>query len=58
MTLVDVMNLFDTDEKCREVLCRLRWPNAPECPRCHGPVAELATAKNCSTAKTVIISSR
>jgi transposase-like protein len=45
MTLVDVMNLFDTDEKCREVLCRLRWPNAPECPRCHGPVAELATAK-------------
>jgi transposase-like protein len=45
MTLVDVMNLFDSDEKCRELLNRLRWPNGPECPRCHGKVAELATAK-------------
>jgi transposase-like protein len=45
VTLVDVINLFDTDEKCREILVRLRWPNGPECLRCHGPVAELATAK-------------
>jgi transposase-like protein len=37
--------VFDTDLKCREVLCRLRWPNAPECPRCHGEAVELVTAK-------------
>jgi transposase-like protein len=45
MTLVDVINLFDTDEKCRELLVRLRWPIAPECIRCKGPVVELETAK-------------
>jgi transposase-like protein len=45
VTLVDVINLFDTDERCRELLVRLRWPNGPECLRCHGPVTELATAK-------------
>jgi transposase-like protein len=45
MTLVDVINLFDTDEKCRELLVRLRWPNGTECPRCKMPAVELATAK-------------
>lgn len=45
MTLVDVINLFDTDDRCRELLVRLRWPNGPECLRCHGPVVELTTAK-------------
>ena len=45
MTLVDVMNLFDTDDKCRELLLRLRWPNGVECPRCKQPAVELATAK-------------
>jgi transposase-like protein len=45
MTLVDVINLFDTDERCRELLVRLRWPNGPECLRCKGAVVELATAK-------------
>jgi transposase-like protein len=45
MTLVDVINLFDTDEKCREILVRLRWPAGVECVRCKMPVVELATAK-------------
>jgi transposase-like protein len=45
MTLVDVINLFDTDEKCRELLVRLRWPNGVECLRCKAPAIELATAK-------------
>jgi transposase-like protein len=45
MTLVDVVNLFDTDERCRELLVRLRWPNGAECPRCKMPAVELATAK-------------
>jgi transposase-like protein len=34
MTLPDVVELFPTDEKCRELLERLRWPMGPECPRC------------------------
>lgn len=45
MTLLDVTDLYSTDEKCREVLCRLRWPKGPECPRCKGPAIELATEK-------------
>jgi transposase-like protein len=45
MTLVDVINLFDTDEKCRELLVRLRWPAGVECPRCKMPAVELATEK-------------
>jgi transposase-like protein len=45
MTLVDVINMFDTDERCRELLVRLRWPNGAECPRCKMPAVELATAK-------------
>jgi transposase-like protein len=36
MTLLDVQNLFDTDDKCREMLVKLRWPAGVECPRCHG----------------------
>ncbi|MGB6473410.1 MAG: IS1595 family transposase [Candidatus Sulfotelmatobacter sp.] len=45
MTLIDVINLFDTDDKCRELLVRLRWPNGPECVRCKSAVVELETAK-------------
>jgi transposase-like protein len=45
VTLVDVINLFDTDDKCRELLVRLRWPNGVECPRCKTPAVELATTK-------------
>jgi len=35
VTLTDVATAFSTDEKCRELLERLRWPAGPECPRCH-----------------------
>lgn len=35
MTLLDIQRVFDTDEKCREALTKLRWPNGVECPRCH-----------------------
>jgi transposase-like protein len=45
MTLIDIITLFDTDERCRELLVRLRWPNGVECPRCKMPSVELATAK-------------
>jgi len=45
MTLLDLNQLFDSDEKCRELLMRLRWPDGPKCLRCHGSVVELATEK-------------
>ena len=45
MTLIDVISLFDTDERCREMLVRLRWPNGVECPRCKMPAVELETEK-------------
>jgi transposase-like protein len=35
MTLLDLQRLFDTDDKCREVLTKLRWPHGVECPRCY-----------------------
>jgi len=34
MTLPELNRLFSTDEDCREILTRLRWPEGPECPRC------------------------
>jgi transposase-like protein len=34
MTLIDVYSTFSTDEECRELLKRLRWPLGVECPRC------------------------
>jgi transposase-like protein len=34
MTLLDIQTLYSTDERCREILTKLRWPNGVECPRC------------------------
>lgn len=34
MTLLDVNRMYNTDDRCREVLTKLRWPNGVECPRC------------------------
>lgn len=45
MTLPDITELFATDEKCRELLERLRWPNGPECPRCRGQKLARLSAK-------------
>ncbi len=45
MTLPDITELFSTDDKCRELLERLRWPEGPECPRCKSrEVVRLVTA--------------
>jgi transposase-like protein len=35
MTLPELNRLFSTDEDCREILTRLRWPDGVSCPRCH-----------------------
>ena len=34
MTLLDVNRLYSTDDRCRELLKRLRWPYGVECLRC------------------------
>lgn len=44
MTIVELCTTFSSDERCRELLERLKWPNGPECPRCKGQnVVRLAT---------------
>ena len=34
MTLPELSRLYSTEERCREYLKRLRWPEGPKCPRC------------------------
>lgn len=36
MNLLELTKKFPSDDRCREFLERLRWPNGPECPRCKG----------------------
>ena len=36
MDLMQSMERFHSDDKCREVLEELRWPNGVKCPRCDG----------------------
>ena len=45
MNLVDINSLFSTEDKCRELLVRLRFPEGPHCLRCKLPVVELETEK-------------
>jgi len=45
VNLIDINTLFSTEDKCRELLVRLRWPEGPRCLRCHMPVVELETEK-------------
>ena len=35
MTLIDLTVAYSSDERCRELLERLRWPDGPQCPRCN-----------------------
>jgi transposase-like protein len=34
MTLLELRRLYSTDDKCREILTKLRWPEGVTCPRC------------------------
>ena len=34
MTLLDIRHHYSTDERCRALLRRLRWPHGIVCPRC------------------------
>lgn len=35
--LVELVRQFGTDEKCRDYLEAVRWPDGPTCLRCHSP---------------------
>ncbi len=37
MTIIELCTTFGSDDLCRELLERLRWPNGPICPRCDNP---------------------
>src|SRR5207244_4469409 len=45
MTLSDINEMFATDDKCRELLKRLRWPQGVKCTRCGDEAVKLATGK-------------
>jgi transposase-like protein len=46
MTLPEVNSLYSTDERCRELLTKLRWPLGVECVRCKSKkVYDLPTQK-------------
>jgi len=45
MTLPDINEMFSTDDKCRELLKRLRWPDGVRCIRCGNETAPLETEK-------------
>ena len=37
MTIIELCTTFSSDDACRELLERIRWPNGPVCPRCQNP---------------------
>jgi transposase-like protein len=45
MNLADVMSKFSTDERCRELLTRLRFPDGVRCLRCKEKAVELETER-------------
>lgn len=60
MTIIDLCTTFSSDETCRELLERLRWPTGPVCPRCRNPnparlanSAKLVYCKECDYQFTV-----
>jgi transposase-like protein len=46
MNLPDLIEQFGTDDKCRDYLEDLRWPDGPECPRCESKKASRIKARN------------
>src|SRR5579864_9697891 len=45
MNLADISTKFTTEDRCRELLRRLRWPNGALCPRCAQSAVDLETDK-------------
>jgi transposase-like protein len=45
MNLADISAKFTTEDRCRELLRRLRWPNGALCLRCNESAVDLETDK-------------
>jgi transposase-like protein len=45
MNLSDISTKYTTEDRCRELLRRLRWPTGALCPRCSEPAVDLETDK-------------
>jgi transposase-like protein len=45
MNLSDISTQYTTEDRCRELLRRLRWPNGVTCPRCTQSAIDLETTK-------------
>jgi transposase-like protein len=46
MNLADISTKYTTEDRCRELLRRLRWPNGVLCPRCTQSAVDLETDKD------------
>jgi transposase-like protein len=46
--------MFSSDEQCRELLKRLRWPEGVRCPRCQTDAIKLATTKELFFCQTCV----
>ncbi len=46
INLVKLIEEFGSEDKCREYLKELRWPNAIDCPRCAGKVISTIAKRN------------
>jgi transposase-like protein len=42
INIVQLMEEFGSDDRCRTVLEQLRWPDGPKCPRCQSPATKIA----------------
>ena len=42
INLIQLTEQFGTDEKCRQALEQLRWPDGPKCPRCKSDSTPIA----------------
>src|SRR5688500_7271079 len=46
MNLADLVEQFGSDEKCRDYLEQLRWPDGVECPKCESKsISRISTRK-------------
>jgi transposase len=46
MNLVELVDRFHSEDRCRTFLEELRWPNGVECPRCGGKVISRIEKRN------------
>ncbi len=51
LTLVQILEYFSTDEKAREHLESIRWPQGPVCPRCGGNDPERVYRMQCKSTR-------